>query len=90
MHTQKVLIKIFRPSKKYPSRDTVPLTCGALCHVLDAILSNIWPLYLKEQPNENDLLFYINNLLIHKIESVFFRVLPLSGYMAKNQSNMHA
>jgi hypothetical protein len=24
--TQKVLIKLFRPSKKYPSRDTVPLT----------------------------------------------------------------
>ncbi len=25
MHKQKVLTKMFRPSKKYPSRDTVPL-----------------------------------------------------------------
>jgi hypothetical protein len=24
-HTQKVLIKMFRPLKKYPSRDTFPL-----------------------------------------------------------------
>ncbi len=25
-HTQKALIKMFRPSKKYPSRETVPLS----------------------------------------------------------------
>jgi hypothetical protein len=25
LHTQKILIVMFRPSKKYPSRDTVPL-----------------------------------------------------------------
>ncbi len=25
VHTQKVLVKMFRPSKKYPSRDTFPL-----------------------------------------------------------------
>ncbi len=25
-HTQKVLIKMFKPSKKYPTRDTVPLS----------------------------------------------------------------
>jgi len=31
-HTHKVLIKMFRPSKKYPFRGTVPLTSSKLKH----------------------------------------------------------
>jgi hypothetical protein len=32
VHKQKVLVKMFRPLKKYPSRDTVPLTSSKLEH----------------------------------------------------------
>ncbi len=57
-HTQKVMIKMFRPSKKYPSRDTVPFnkqfSVEDLCRSEDHSY-HLVPFILNRQPESTQM-----------------------------------
>jgi hypothetical protein len=63
-YTQKVLVKMFRPSKIYPSRDTVPVR----------VLEQVWSLQWLWAPSTSK-----NGILPHYQTQFFFRIIAGPG-----------